>query len=372
MVTFDFDSEQASTQWLTQILHQNGYLQTGAVTTVKQETANVDAGASARIYALTFEYSPDSTGARPSNCLMKVAKSGNAEGFETQAQRYAAWLLLPQSQRYATLHKEPIFYEAVRSDASTLPLIPCFGSEVDVNEHYTCLLLEDFSNTHAQPPWPIPPEQKYCEASVRALAQLHAHWWNNEAFGTDILPLVNAIEIDEIVSVYQTCFTQFGELLGDRLSPSRRSIYERSLAKLPGLLASRFTTSTTLTLSHGDAHHWNMLLPTAGDEVVIFDWQTWHVDMPTHDLAYLMGVLWYSEHRARQESSLLRHYQQTLSNRGVDYSWPELVSDYRLSVLRHLFTPVIFSSFVMPAVWWPQLDRVFNTFDDWNCATLLE
>lgn len=371
-MTFDFETEQAAAEWLTDILMANGYLEAGYVTKVGQQIADVDAGASAKIYAITLEYSAESIGVRPNSFLMKVAKSGSVEAFEERSERYAAWLLLPQEHRYATLHKEPIFYESVRGTKNPLPLIPCYGSETDLVSHNTCLLLEDYSKTHVQPPWPVPPLQKHCENTIDALAQLHAHWWNSRDFGTAAFPLISADQIDEIVAVYQKCYLQFGDLLGDRLSDTRRSIYEDVLLELPRLLKARFTASNKLTLSHGDAHHWNMLLPLSGDDVVIFDWQTWHVDTGAHDLAYLMGVLWYAEHRNHQEKPLLDRYRVALIALGIEYESDDLAFDYKLSIIRHLFTPVIFSSFVMPAVWWPQLDRIFCTFDDWNCDELLQ
>ncbi len=369
-VDFDFDTERASAAWLTQILSRNGYLQGGAVAKVTQTRAAVDQGASATIYELVMEYSSGSTGARPDGCLMKVAKSGSVEAFEERAERYAAWLLLPQSQRYDMLLKEPLFYESVRAAASPLPLIPCLGSDVDAEQHNTCLLLADYSSTHHQPPWPIPPEHRHCENTVVALARLHAHWWNSPEFGRKPFSSVSAEQIDEIVGVYAGAYAQFSVTLGDRLSADRRAIYERVLQHLPQRLKTRILGSAQLTLAHGDAHHWNMLLPNVGDEVVIFDWQTWRVDVGAHDLAYLMGVLWYAEHRGRAERVLLQKYLSELNRLGIDYTWDELTADYQLCLARHLLTPVIFSSFVMPAVWWPQLDRVFCAFDDWRCLDL--
>ena len=144
------------------------------------------------------------------------------------------------------------------------------------------------------------PTQKQCEASVRALARLHAHWWDSPSFGGDDFPIPRDKALDEITFVYSTDYREFSGYLGDRLSQSRREIYEKSLEKLPSLLKKRLKNSTQLTLAHGNAHHWNILLPKADGEVVIFDWQTWHVDVRTHDLTYLMGVWWFSEHRELQ------------------------------------------------------------------------
>jgi thiamine kinase-like enzyme len=372
MIKFDFDTQSASAEWLSQILTQNGYLETGSVESVRQDISQVNAGASATIHQLTLEYSQGSTGIRPETFLMKIAMSGETEGFEEIAVRYSAWLFLPQSHRYLMLQKEPVFYETVRQATNHPPLIKCFGSAIDPVNHSTCLLLEDISNSHEQTPWPIPPSNEQCDATVTALARLHAHWWNNSSFGNEEFPLITIQLVDEVLAIYRDAYSRFEAEMGDRLSESRRAIYENSLNKLPSLLKGRLVDSRKLTLAHGDAHHWNMFVPKSGGDVLIFDWQTWHVDVGAHDLAYLMGVWWFSEHRGSQEEKLLRHYLAELNNLGVQYEWKELLFDYRLSVIRHLFTPVIFSSFITPAVWWGHLDRIFCTFEEWRCGDLLE
>ena len=367
MAKFDFDGHQATKEWLTDMLIRNGYIEVGGVAEVVQQKAELGAGGSGALYSLKLSYTPNSSGNCPSRLLMKVTKSGSAGAFEDRTKRFAAWLLVPQSQRHATLLKEPIFYESVRTSSSTLPLITCYGSEIDAEHYNACILLEDLSDSHTQPPWPIHPDARHCEQTIEALANLHGHWWESEKFGSADFPIASAEEIEESVDIYRRAYSQFSLLLGDRLNEERRAVFEYSLTQLPRLLKSRMANTKNLTLAHGDAHHWNTLLPKSAEDVVIFDWQTWHIDSGAHDLAYLMGALWFPEHRARQEKVLLKKYLDTLNALGIQYTWDELMSDYRLSVIRHLFTPVIFSSFIMPAVWWPQLDRVFSTYDDWNC-----
>ena len=370
MPQFDFDSQVASAEWLTQILNANGYLPAGSVELVGQEP--IDAGASATIYHLEPAYSPDSTGTRPQSILMKVAKSGAKERFDEIEVLYAAWLLLPQSHRFSMLHKEPLFYDAVRHAAGTLPLVECYGAATDPVNHYTCLLLEDLRGTHGQPPWPIPPSDAQSEATVTALARLHANWWNSTTFGSEAFPVVTPQLVDEVSSVYADAYKRFEAMLGNRLTAARRAAYERSLDRLPALMKERLVGSSQLTLAHGDAHHWNVLLPKSDGRVLIFDWQTWHVDVGAHDLANLMALSWFGEHRALEEERLLRHYLSEINRQGVHYDWAALEFDYRLSIIRHLFTPVIFSSFIMPAVWWSHLDRIFCAFDDWRCFELLD
>ena len=371
MAEFDFETGVASSEWLTEVLGQNGYLESGSVVSVSQETSPFDVGASATLHGLTLTYSEDSQGARPTSLLMKVAMSGQTEGFEDILVRYSAWLFSPQSSRYEILRKEPMFYDTVRSVDEELPLFKCFGTATDPVNHFTCLLLEDISDTHGQPPWPIPPDDKQCEASITSLAKVHAQWWNSKTFGTEDFPSITAGLVSEVLDIYGDAYLEFKEDLGDRLSGPRRTVYERALDKLPSLLNQRLVDSAHLTLIHGDAHHWNILLPKLTGDAVIFDWQTWHVDVGAHDLAYQMAMGWFPDRRARLEQRLLRHYIGELSARGVRYEWDQLTYDYRLSIVRHLFTPVIYSSFITPAVWWDHLERIFCAFNDWQCGELL-
>jgi len=370
-MNFDFASGRASEDWVTNILTRNGYLETGDVVEVIQRKAQVGPGISATFYSLDLRYSRNSSGVRPNRVLMKVAKSMNVEAHEDSIERATAWMLLPQTQRDAIRRKEPVFYESVRGTSFTLPLVTCYGSEINEANQHTCVLLEDLSDSHFQPPWPIPAEAKHCGDTVDALAKLHGYWWESRQFGSSDFPFVTVNEIDEIVEVYQKSYSQFSSFLGDRLSDERRSAYRDALDQLPGLLKSRMSNQNKLTLAHGDAHHANVLLPKSGERVVVFDWATWHIDTGAHDLAYLMGIQWFSEHRRRQEKALLDRYQKRINALGIQYSWDELTFDYRLSVIRHLFTPVLFSSFIAPGLWWPHLDRVFCAFDDWNCVEML-
>lgn len=89
-------------------------------------------------------------------------------------------------------------------------------------------------------------------------------------------------------------------------------------------------------------------LHTATAGVVVFDWQTWHVDLPTHDLAYFMGVWWSSTKRRHLEDALLQLYLAEINKRGIEYSSQGLFEDYRLSVVKHLFTPVVLSKHPVP------------------------
>lgn len=91
------------------------------------------------------------------------------------------------------------------------------------------------------------------------------------------------------------------------------------------------------------------------------------------DLAYMMAVHWFPEHRARLEAPLLERYHAGLRAHGVTgYGIDRLWEDYRLSVIAHLSIPVWQHSLkIPPRVWWLHLHCIVAAFDDLGCAALL-
>jgi hypothetical protein len=118
-----------------------------------------------------------------------------------------------------------------------------------------------------------------------------------------------------------------------------------------------------------------MFLPRdrTSDDVRFFDWDGWRVDVATDDLAYMMALHWYPEHRRRCERALLDRYHAELLARGVSgYDRRALDDDYRVSVLWQISTPVWqAANKIPPWVWWPHLERSFAAVDDLGCREFL-
>ena len=136
-------------------------------------------------------------------------------------------------------------------------------------------------------------------------------------------------------------FARFADLVGDRLSRERRDLFERLLDAAPRLLA-RYHSHRNVTIVQGDAHVWNSFLPRegGGDDVRLFDWDLWRIDVASDDLAYMMAMHWYPDLRRRMERPLLDRYHAALVAHGVrGYDRRALDDDYRLSVLWQITTP---------------------------------
>ena len=130
-----------------------------------------------------------------------------------------------------------------------------------------------------------------------------------------------------------------------------------------------------MTIVQGDAHVWNIFLPrTSGsDDIRIFDWPAWRVDVVTNDLAYMMALHWFPDHRRRFERHLLDRYHAALVAHGVTgYDRHALDEDYRLSVLWQIATPVWQAANDIPSwIWCNHVERIFMAIDDLGCRDLL-
>ena len=167
--------------------------------------------------------------------------------------------------------------------------------------------------------------------------------------------------------------------MGDRLSDERRGIYERVLASLPRLLERRLADDRRLTLVHDDAHVWNFLLARnpQQDPSYLVDWEQWGVSAGPHDVAYMIGLFWYPERRARMEVDLVRTYHRRLLEYGVTgYPWDACWHDYRLFAIRNLLVPLWAWARAqrLGRRWgfhrWMQIEKAMLAFQDLACAEL--
>jgi hypothetical protein len=268
--------------------------------------------------------------------------------------------------------QEVAFYMQVATQMSA-PLVPrCFDAAWDDDTNNWHLLLEDLTNSHfTLASWPMPPTLEQSERIIAVRARFHAGWWDDPRLGVSIGTWVEPH--DPPLRLFAAEFARFADRVGDRLPAERRSIYER-LIEEGHRLNARYHVHRNMTIIQGDAHVWNVFLPQAGgDDLRLFDWDSWRVDVATDDLAYMMALHWFPDHRRRYERHLLDHYHAELLAHGVTgYDRYALYDDYRLSVLWQIATPVWQAWNNIPSgVWWPHLERIFMAVDDLGRRDLL-
>ncbi|HMF54985.1 MAG TPA: aminoglycoside phosphotransferase family protein [Pyrinomonadaceae bacterium] len=347
---------EVTPQWLTETLRRNGFLDSGSVESVslnESRTLTVSI-----ISHLEIEYSRDAPSIAPKRLFLKIS---NPEFQPGGAREY--------------LPNEFKFYNVVSGLMPDPPLPRCFDAAFSEKAGSTHLLLEDLSETHYHPPPPLPPSLAECEGSVDCLARIHAYWWEHTQLGLSVGKLLSEPAVEQIARASADTFNRFADFLGDRLSGSRRKIFDKVIATFPRPWV-RLTQAKGLTLTHGDAHSWNFLYPreSQNGRVYLFDWQTWHVHIGPRDLAYMITLFWYPERRARMEQTLLKRYHQGLLSNGVsNYTWDDCWKDYRWSAIRNLFIPVTqWSRGIAVWLWWSQLEKALLAFEDLNCMELIE
>lgn len=270
--------------------------------------------------------------------------------------------------------REVAFYRDVAPHTPPDLLARCYDAEWNETSNEWHLLMQDLGDTHSlSPRWPLPPTEAQCRAILTAWARFHATWWDDQRLGVSIGQHQDETTTGTFARETAARFAPFADLMGDRLTPARRALFERLLEAIPRLFA-RHRSRRNVTIIHGDAHAWNVLLPKdENGDVRLFDWSDWRVSIATNDLAYMMATHWYPDRRRRLEQPLLDHYHETLLAHGLSgYGRQNLAADYRLSVLLQLVTPVWQYSFNIPAgIWWSHHERTMLAVDDLACQELL-
>ena len=271
---------------------------------------------------------------------------------------------------------EIAFYRDIAPDFPGRLVPRCFEAVEAADTGPWHLLLEDLTDSHfVATEWPLPPTSAQCEIMVRALAGIHAAWWDHPRLGVSIGSWRNPEGWDPLLKGLADQFARFTDRHGEMMPPGRRDLYWRLLDRAPHLLA-RYHSRRNLTIIHGDAHPWNFFLPrsAAGENVRLLDWESWSLDTATDDLAYMMAMLWYPDRRRRMERALLDIYHVALLASGVSgYDRQALHDDYRLSTLWLITRPIgQAANGIAPRVWWNNLERIFLAVDDLACYELLD
>lgn len=267
---------------------------------------------------------------------------------------------------------ELVFYRELAPELPSPPIVRCLatappGSEVQ------WLILEDLRSSHTNPAWPTRPSDKEVHEAVAVLARFHGHWWEAPTLGSTVRTLHTETSLRTMVYDIRANLPGLVEDLGEDLPLADRleleKVFNSSLRPWLRLVEPR-----ALTVTHGDAHTWNFLYPRSGEGVpYIIDWQLWHLDVGARDLAFMMALHWDRSVRQKLELSLLHRYHEELVNAGIsNYSFEDLLLDYRLCVVRNLTFPIIFWSRSFPRESWRyRLDCALAAYRDFNGAELL-
>src|SRR5262245_40037430 len=280
--------------YLTDALRRSGALSDGRVTDAVVETTRKTV--LSRIIRLRLSYDGAVAGV-PS---FMILKTGLPERIDA---------------RWDSGRQEVAFYTQVAATMSA-PLVPrCFDAAWDPDTKAWHLLLEDLTESHTNLP-PLPPTFDQSKRIIAARARFHAAWWDDHRLGVSIGAWLDPR--DPQLQRFAEEVARFADRVGDRLSAERRDLYHR-LIDAGHRLNQRYHAHHNMTIVQGDAHVWNVLLPqdASSEDVRLLDWDSWRLDVGTDDLAYMMALHWFPDHRRRSERQLLDHYHATLLAHGV-------------------------------------------------------
>ena len=357
-------------EWLTNALRQSGMLATGSVIQVEDA---VNEAFNSTAHHLRITYSSDAPPTLPERLFFKRNLP------EAWAQRAGA--------------REVAFYQVAATMADRLPMIvPCYGAAYDASSGDSWLLLQDVSATHRAP---VTREQSIngtgvptdaqLTAIVEALAGLHAAWWEHPALGRDSLVISEWYRDRECFEMtlrqFRDNWNAFQPKAGTTLPTPITTLIEAVLAELPKIwepvLAERMAKRRHLTISHGDCYLSQFLNPLPGvsnDMTYLIDFQGACGDLPAMDLTFLFATFWSPEqrHTERREQRLLRMYLDTLHRHGItNYTWDDLVADYRISLAYMIFYPVWDAVNGSSREYWePKLRCLTSAAEDWPCREL--
>lgn len=358
--------------WLSLVLGASSRLRHGTVLAVDQEQTEAFNSATSR---LRVQYSADAPADVPTQLILKRNRT------EAWAQEAGA--------------DEVRFYTLVASLADHPHItVPCYAAAYDSDSGQSYLLLRDLSATHRPP---VTREQQIgivdgvpttddIAAVVETLAHLHGYWWNHPLLETE--PFVvgywsrSAERFDQYLRRRTASWQQVLAREGSWLPAEVSALYEQVFAHLPAYweryLQPRFRSMHHLTLIHGDAYFANFLCPEppATGPTYLLDWQSPAVDVGGYDLVNLCATFWTPEqrHQDQRELQILRRYYATVQAYGVSqYSWEDLLTDYRHGLIYWLLVPVQDAADGSHKdYWWPKMQCVVAAFHDWHCDELLD
>jgi aminoglycoside phosphotransferase (APT) family kinase protein len=335
---------------LSSVLHGANALQQGEVLSVAI-TEQIQAMVS-NLWFLEVDYAAGSSPKLPNRLLLKWPLDDS-----------------PAPERGAA---EVVFYRELAPALPSPPMVHCLATAPPASKQQW-LILEDLRSSHSNPPWPERPADQSMHDAVAVLARIHAHWWEAPALGSAVGTLHTETKLRTMVQSFSDQIPAFFDDLAEDLPIADRLVLEAAFnsSHKPWL---RLLDQQALTVTHGDAHTWNFLFPRSGQGMpYLIDWQVWHLDVGPRDLAFLIAL--HCDRTARQqiELPLLHSYHEELLNSGIsNYSFDDLLLDYRRCLVRNLTFPIILWSRGLPReAWRHRLDCALAAFRDLDAAELL-
>ena len=171
---------------------------------------------------------------------------------------------------------------------------------------------------------------------IEEAAAMHAHWWEHSGLAElKWLPRLNDTRRrTNLTTVTRLGWNSLTEIL-DEGGLSYPEVSGDSLAnEIDDMLCDLSTSESTLI--HSDLRADNLLFNTAGDGVMLVDWQGCSFGPSSFDITYHMIQSLSVDDRRKHESELLDYYVNSLEFFGHQITIDEVHKLYRSSILYSL------------------------------------
>ena len=239
-----------------------------------------------------------------------------------------------------TNRREVGFYTEFAAQ-NNLPVPHCYYGDFDDETGASILLLQDLGH-YRMVAFADGCQPQEVQNAVRALATIHAQFWNDPrlqtASGIDILAEFPFVEL---WSQYPQAVA---ELLPDVTIPSHFFALGDTIAANISSLLNYLMETAPITCIHRDCHVDNILFSiNEGDEpAIVLDWQGVGKGRGVYDIAYFLISSVPIEQRRQTEQTLLHEYHAQLKQAGVqDYGFEQCWFDYQLAVVSKLYVTLI-------------------------------
>ena len=171
---------------------------------------------------------------------------------------------------------------------------------------------------------------------IEEAAAMHAHWWEHSGLAElEWLPRLNDTRRrTNLTTVTRLGWNPLTEIL-DEGGLSYPKVSGDSLAdEIDDMLCDLSTSASTLI--HSDLRADNLLFNTAGDGVMVVDWQGCSFGPSSFDITYHMIQSLSVDDRRQHETELLNYYVNSLEFFGHQITIDEVHKLYRSSILYSL------------------------------------
>jgi hypothetical protein len=238
-------------------------------------------------------------------------------------------------ERVALGYRSEVEYYARVADRMSIPVPPCFHSEISEDGADFVLVLADMAPA-VQGDQIAGCSAKEAALAVEALAGLHGpSWCDREWMALSAIAMPKPGDDAAAAGLGEISQMAAG-ILVDKLGADVREEDKETLTAAMSLVTPWLKAERgRYALMHGDYRLDNMLFDPDRTRVTVVDWQTVGIGLPGRDLAYFTATSLDPGARSEIEKDLVAQYHRALLGYGVtDYDFDTCWRDYRLGVVQ--------------------------------------